>query len=521
MDERILAVNPLTGQDYPDVDVIRVEDTYYMISTTMHFMPGGVILRSYDLANWEIASYVYDKLEDTPGHNLEGDNNIYGKGMWAASLRYHKGTFYVCFVANDTHKTYLFRSKDINGPWTKSNIEGFYHDCSLLFDDDDRVYIAYGNRTIYLTELNEELTAPKEGGLHRVLVKDADEPCLGFEGTHLYKINGRYYAFFIHSLSTEWFRTESCFSSDSLTGEFVGGDVVADDMGYRHAGVAQGGIVDTPDGKWYGICFQDRGGSGRIPVLIPMEWVDNKPVFGKAGKIEKELYVTSNRPGYTYEPLYGSDDFNYQKDEDGKVHLKKFWQWNHNPHDDLWSVTERPGALRLRSGKVCQELTAAYNTLTQRTTEKYSTASVVVDGSNLQTGDQAGICAFAGCYGAVALRKDEDGYKIVMFGKDPDKAPRNWGEHQAETEYEVVKLVDEQGATGSAVIKLIAKTSYDEQGDRVEFFYEKDGIHKIGIAHKLVFRLDHFCGTRFGLFYNSKLQTGGYADFTDFTYDVK
>ena len=80
-------IDPVTGLDYPDPDVIRVEDTYYMISTAMHFFPGGEILRSYDLCHWEHMSYVYDRLDSTPAQRLLGDQNIYGKGMWAASLR--------------------------------------------------------------------------------------------------------------------------------------------------------------------------------------------------------------------------------------------------------------------------------------------------------------------------------------------------------------------------------------------------------------------------------------------------
>ena len=137
-------INPITRLDYPDPDVIRVDNTYYMVSTTMHFMPGCEILRSYDLVNWEHASYVYDVLDSTPGQKIEGEENIYGQGMWAASLRYHKGIFYVCFVANDTGKTYIYSAPSIEGPWKKSYIKGFYHDCSILFDDDDRVYIASG-----------------------------------------------------------------------------------------------------------------------------------------------------------------------------------------------------------------------------------------------------------------------------------------------------------------------------------------------------------------------------------------
>lgn len=263
-------INPITRLDYPDPDVIRVDNTYYMVSTTMHFMPGCEILRSYDLVNWEHASYVYDVLDSTPGQKIEGEENIYGQGMWAASLRYHKGIFYVCFVANDTGKTYIYSAPSIEGPWKKSYIKGFYHDCSILFDDDDRVYIASGNKYIRLQELDADLSGPKEGGIDRIVVKDEGHPGLGYEGTHFYKINGKYYLFFIHSLRKEWKRVEACFVSDSLEGEFTGGDVLNDDMGYCNQGVAQGGIVDTPDGKWYAVLFQDRGAVGRIPVLVPI-----------------------------------------------------------------------------------------------------------------------------------------------------------------------------------------------------------------------------------------------------------
>ncbi len=136
--------NPVLYTDFPDPDIIRVGDTYYLASTTMHFMPGCDILRSYDLMNWEFVSHVYETLEDIPGHRLEGGAHIYGQGMWAPSLRYHQGVFYICFTANDTQKTYLFMAGDPAGPWEKTNIEGFYHDNSLFFDDDGRIYIVYG-----------------------------------------------------------------------------------------------------------------------------------------------------------------------------------------------------------------------------------------------------------------------------------------------------------------------------------------------------------------------------------------
>lgn len=494
--------NPLLKQDYPDPDVIRVDDTYYMTSTTMHFMPGGAILRSYDLIHWELAGYVYEALDDTPAQMLEGELNIYGKGMWAASLRYHKGIFYVCFVCNDTQMTYLYEAKRVEGPWKKRRIEGFYHDCSLFFDEDDRVYIIYGNKTIRLTELNEALTGPKKGGLNRILVEDKGHPGLGYEGSHFYKINGRYYAFFIHSLRERWFRTEACFSSDSLEGDFTGGDVLCDDMGFRGSGVAQGGIVDTPEGKWYAVLFQDRGAVGRIPVLVPLIWRGETPVFGTNGKAPTEVETVATRSGYNYKPLYVSDDFIYEPDEKGKLHLNMAWQWNHTPRNDLWSVTERKGALRLHSGKVCKNLTQSYNTLTQRTMESSSAASVTIDASAIKDGDFAGISALQGQYGAVAITREMGNYFIVMFHKEQEE------------------VIHKKLPVEKPLITLRCQVDYRDEKDEALFFYKEEGAWvPIGVPHKLIFQLDHFTGCRFGLFYYSTIEIGGAVDFMKFNYE--
>ena len=188
-------VNPIMKMDYPDPDVIRVGDTYYMASTTMHFFPGGAVLRSYDLVNWEPVSYVYERLDGTKGQYLEENHNIYGQGMWAPCLRYHNGIFYICFAANDTHKTYLFTANQAEGPWERREIEGFYHDCSLLFDEDDKVYIVYGNTEIHLTQLKSDLSGPMPGGIDRIIISDRGNPVLGYEGAHIYKMNGKYYVF--------------------------------------------------------------------------------------------------------------------------------------------------------------------------------------------------------------------------------------------------------------------------------------------------------------------------------------
>lgn len=500
--------NPIIRLDYPDPDVIRVDDTYYMVSTTMHFMPGCEILRSYDLVHWEWVAYVYDTLDSTPGQRLEKEANIYGKGMWAASLRYHKGTFYVCFVANDTKKTYLYTSKSITGPWKKQYIEGFYHDCSLLFDDDDRVYIAYGNKTIYLTELEADLTKPKKGGLSRILVVDEGHPGLGYEGSHIYKINGKYYLFLIHSARNEWKRIEACFVADSLEGNFVGGDVLNDDMGYFNSGIAQGGIVDTPDGAWYGILFQDRAAVGRIPVLVPVTWKDDFPIFGINGKVPCCIETKSTRPEYQYEALTGSDDF--------KGPLKKFWQWNHEPNHEYCSLDNEKGCYRIKANKLCADLTQAVNTLTQRTLYPSCEAIVTVDGSRIKDGDYAGLCALQGCYGLVGITKEEGQYYLSMQAREAlDLSFVGISKDTKAQEHARVSLP-------GPVVTLKVVVNYVNQLDMADFYYLKDNEWvKIGISHKLVFKMDHFVGCRFGLFCYATKEIGGMAEFYDFVYNDK
>jgi len=372
-------INPLIKMDYPDPDVIRVDDTYYMVTTTMYFMPGCEILRSYDLINWEHASYVYETLDGTASQKLIGNENIYGKGMWAATIRYHKNKFYVCFAANDTHITYLYVSENINGPWDKRYIKGFYHDCSLLFDNDDKVYIIYGNNDIWLTQLKDDLSAPLEGGLNKIIISDKGNNILGYEGSHFYKINGKYYIFLIHSKKDKWMRTEACFMSDTIDGDFKGSDVLEDDRGYCGQGVAQGGIVDTPDGKWYAILFQDSGAVGRIPILIPVSWKNDFPVFGENGKIPDEITVKSTRPDYVYTPLFGNDDF---KSSSNKLDYK--WQFNHEPDKTAYKYDGENGRFELFANKVCNDVTQSTNTFTQRTLFPFCSAEVTVDASRLK-----------------------------------------------------------------------------------------------------------------------------------------
>lgn len=484
-------INPLLCLDYPDPDVIRVDDTYYMVSTTMYYMPGCEILKSYDLINWEHAAYVYDRLDSTPAQCLEGDSNIYGKGMWAASLRYHKGTFYIVFVCNDTHKTYLYRSDDINGPWSKSYIEGFYHDCSLLFDDD-RVYIVYGNRHIHLTELRSDLSGPLEGGINKIIIKDSDKAPLGYEGAHFYKINGKYYIFLIHSLCDRWMRTEACYVADKVDGEYTGGDVLVNDMGYCGSGVAQGGIVDTPNGCWYAILFQDRGAVGRIPVLVPVTWENDFPVLCNDIDILKNPSVTSTHPEYTYDILAGSDDF--KTNSGPSFGHKSFWQFNHEPKLELTNLNTQAGTWSVTTDKICDDVTKAINTITQRMYFPGTHCEVSLDAGGLNEGDYAGLVSLQNAYAFVAVTKRDDKLYMVMHEKVIGKEVKQYEQ--------AIELID------SPKVRLSFDADFNNMKDEV--------IFNIGPAHKMSFSLEHFTGNRAGLFIYSTKVTGGTAVFSDF-----
>ncbi len=525
-------INPITKLDYPDVDVIRVENTYYMVSTTMHFMPGCEILRSYDLINWEHAAYLYDVLDSTPGQRLEGEENIYGRGMWAATLRFYKGRFYVIFVANDTHKTYLFTAPAVEGPWEKREIEGFYHDCSLLFDEDGKIYLVYGNRHIWLTEMREDLSGPKEGGLHRMIVSDEGNPSLGYEGAHIYKINGKYYVFFIHSLRTEWKRVEACFVADSLEGEFVGGDVLNDDCGYCNAGAAQGGIVDTPEGDWYSILFQDRGAVGRVPVLLPVCWDGDFPVFGVDGKVPQKMETKSTRPEYVYADLVQSDDFKggVRPVESPKatmrttkdVHYDSFgfksvWQFNHEPELSLVERDLNDGTVRITTDKICANVTQAKNVLTQRMLFPSCGGYITVDGSQLKDGDYAGLCAFQGKYAQVALTKDEGQLYVVLMVRGEENTTS-----MGKTKDTQLPVLLEKIAISTTKVRFKIEVDFDHMRDEAKLFYDAgEGWKQIGPVQKLYFRLDHFTGCRFGLFIYATRTIGGRVTFSEFVYEKK
>ena len=517
--------NPVIFADVPDIDIIRVDDAFYMVSTTMHLSPGCPVMRSYDLVNWEIVNYVFDTLEDRDNLALRNGENNYGKGQWATTLRYNDGVYYAGFTSFSTGRTYIYHTDDIeNGKWDRFVYDECFHDMSLLFDDDGKVYLVYGGGQIWCVELEKDLSAVKPG-TKRKLIDDAGlvKGCLA-EGSHVYKMNGYYYIFII-TWPPHRRRTQLCYRSETLDGEWEMKVIIDDNIGFRNDGVAQGGIVDDKDGNWYCFVFQDHGAVGRAPVLSTMTWEDGWPVVGVDGKVprtakipvaghEKKGIVTSDefinsqivRPYHNFADTpeeVGENDYNGSN-------LALEWQWNHNPDNRLWSLTEREGYLRLRTVNVCDTVADARNTISQRTFGPECGGYIKLDVSEMKDGDTAGLAAFAEKYGYVAV-KIEDGKKYIVTVRYNDN-----DDVEQEFETERVEITENE-------VYLRVDCDYKNATDKAYFYYSLDGENwtKIGNTLKMNYYGLHFMGYRYAIFNFPTKQSGGYVDVDYFRVENK
>ena len=503
----ITAQNPIIWDDVPDPDVIRVDDAYYMVSTTMFFMPGCPVMRSYDLVHWEIVCYVYDILEDNAKFNLVGEENSYSRGQWATSIRYHDGKFYVLFCALDQGKTYIFTTTDIeSGEWERTELDRVFYDASLFFDDDGRVYVVQGIGDVTITELLPDCSGVKPGGVdQKILNSGIVDGLSGAEGSHFYKIGDYYYLLMIsYATSTPGVaRCELCYRSKTLLGEYEGKTVLCDQMGYYGSGVAQGGIVDTPEGDWYALLFQDHGAVGRVPCLQPVKWTDGWPMMGEDGKAVKEISVYSPEKEWSESSLMSDDEFDSETNE-----LSLFWQWNHNPDNGNWSLTERPGWFRITTSAVTKDIFHTRNVLTHRTEGPTCSSEVKLDFSGLNPGDFAGIAAFQTYSGEVGVYISDDGTPKAYFSTIK----------RGEEKY----IVREEEISGSEIyLKIDFNFSeINEDGsittnDQARFYYSLDGENweKIGKSFTMNYDLDLFTGYRTALYCYSTLSAGGSADF--------
>ncbi len=498
--------NPVLWADLPDPDVIRVGDYFYMMSTTMHLMPGAPVMRSKDLINWELTGYVFDKLHETPKYDME-DGTVYGRGQWATSLRYHDGKFYVLFSPNDQpFRSFIYTTEDPMKGWTLHSRMKHFHDSSLFFDDDGRVYVFSG--TGELTELNPDLSGVKEGGVSMKLnVRDAEETGL-LEGSRVLKHDGKYYLLMI-SWPNGGKRRQVCYRADKITGPYEKKVILCSDYG-GFPYVGQGTIVDDAQGNWYGWIFQDRGAVGRVPTLSPCHWVDGWPMIGDA---EGRVPTTMTLPWKADKkiPLVVSDEFSKGK-------MKLNWQWNHNPIDDAYTLTERKGFLRLKTNKVVKSIYEARNTLTQRMEGPECSGVIAMDVSHMKDGDRAGLSAFNDHAGVLEVAREGDTFILSMKEEDVelDKDKR-----VTDTQAKVCGTVD----LGKAeTVYLRVDGNFRLGKDIATFYYSLDGKDWTRIGSDFKMRFDFrkfFMGTKFGIFNYATKTAGGYVDVDYFRYSKK
>ncbi len=482
--------NPVIAADFPDPDVIRVGDTFYMVSTTMHHFPGATILKSKDLVNWQYCAQPLTQLSTADRYCLANDKNAYAAGMWACSMAYHDGLFYILVNGNDAGG-FLLTASDPEGTWDMKKLSRIYYDPGMLFDNG-KVYVACGINDIKICELDEDFNFIRE---QSVVTRDGS----GLEGSHLYKIGDYYY---IYATYGGWPSGQVAFRSTDIFGPYEEKMLVEKTINGAPNTIHQGALIETQTGEWWTIMQQDLGCLGRFPNLQPVKWTDDWPVVGNRGV----PYASSKKPATgaatKREPLPTNDNFR-------SYPLGMQWQWNHNPDDGAWTLFERPGWLRLKTSAPVSRLTQARNMLTQRIfafDDRSSMGTIRLDVSHLTEGDYAGICIFQDPYAMLAVRV-VDGQRQLVWRQDTLRVNSSF------TPDEVV--VDE--SVGD-IVYLRATVSYGSS--RTRFYYSTDNVdyRPIGGETALGFNLTVFVGARFGLFcYATGDESDGYADFDWFT----
>ena len=480
--------NPVVRADIPDPDVIRVGDTYYMVSTTMVHFPGATILKSKDMVNWEYCANPLEKLLDDDRYNLRKGQNFYSKGMWACSMKYHDGKFYILINGNDS-RAWLLTATDPEGKWTVKRLAHNYYDPGMLFDNG-KVYIVCGINHLTMVELDENFNELRS----RVVVVRDDA---GLEGCHLYK-HGDYY--YIYATYGGWPSGQVAFRSTDPFGTYEEKMLVEKTINGQVNTIHQGALIEDTAGKWWTIMQQDLGALGRFPNLQPVTWVDGWPIVGNNGV-----------PYQTYTKPVGTNEYPRQMtttDVFRNFPLDMQWEWNHLPQANGYSLFERAGWLRLKATSTTNLLSQAQNTLTQRIymrSDKPSIGTVRLDVTKLADGDRAGICIFQDPYAQIGVEKKNGEYKIYWRQDALDGAAASTKEQYA-------------SATVTDIVYLRASFNYNTS--KTKFYYSLDNKtwSALGGETSMGFNLSVFVGARFGLFcYATSALGGGSADFDWFS----
>lgn len=474
--------NPVIFGDFPDPDVIRVDDWYYMVSTTMHIFPGATILKSRDLVNWEYCCNPLERIELSDAYNLENGQNRYGRGQWATALQYRDGKFYMLFSTLD-EGGYLLTTTDIDGEWEMRKLKEGFYDPGILFDDNGKTYVVYGINKLRIAEVDDDFNKVP-GGDKEVASYSFRE---GLEGSKLYKKDGYYY---IYATYGGWPAFQTVFRSKDIYGPYEEKKLIDD------SNIHQGALVQTQAGEWWTMLFADRGAYGRLPNLQPVSWKDGWPEIGENGKGVATYRKPDVGREYPICQLPTNDNFRHYK-------LGMQWGWNHNPDRSRWSLTERAGYLRLYTAGTCGALHEAKNTLTQRIMGyaddlAHSYGTVKMDISSMKDGDVAGLSIFQDPYAFVGV-KVAGGEKHIVYGSSSLTS----GEGKKEL---VGPVVDKD------IVYFRAVANYNTS--KATFWYSTDNVNykRFGDEFEMKYNLTVFTGNKFAIFNYATIDSGGYVD---------
>ncbi|HEY6915252.1 MAG TPA: family 43 glycosylhydrolase, partial [Paludibacter sp.] len=471
--------NPVIFGDFPDPDVIRVGNVYYMSTTTMHLFPGATILKSYDLVNWEYCSNPLEKIESTDCYNLDGCNR-YSHGQWASSLKYNNGKYYLHFNTLD-EGSYMLTATDPAGPWTKKKLPSSFYDAGLFFDDDGSTYVVYGIGNLNIAKVDSNFNVIKSQAITYGTIQSGLD-IKAQEGSHLYKINGYYY---IYATTGGYYATQVALRSTSIFGPYDEKEV------FNSARVHQGALIQTQTGQWWTMLFADKGAYGRLPMLEPVTWVDNWPIVGVNGAGVTTYTKPNVGKVYPMTNLPTNDNFRNYK-------FAPQWEWNHNPDNSKWSLIRRPGFLRLATANVTDSIQRAKNTLTQRilgypANSNMSYGTIKMHINNMAEGDVAGLCVFQEPYAFIGVKQENGQKNIIMLN-------------------EGTKTQQVGPAVTDSVVYLRALVNYATS--KVDFYYSADNVTYtlFGNSLSMQYNLSIFVGNRFHIFNYATKALGGYVD---------
>jgi beta-xylosidase len=488
--------NPIIPADYSDLDCIRVGDDYYAISSTMQFSPGMTILHSRELVNWEIVGNAVSDLSQISDAMTWRQMDRYGRGIWAGSLRHHKGRFYLFFGTPD-EGFFMTTAKRANGPWAPLIPllqEKGWDDCSAVWDNEGQAWFvgtcfADGYKTYIFRMAKDGHSIDRSSAR---LINEGN----GREASKLIYHDGYYYLVFSEHRDGVG-RYVMAKRDRSMEGSFEEERQLLLPCVESNE-PNQGGIVEGPDGKWYFLTHHGSGDwSGRIVSLLPVEWVDGWPMMGDRSKDDLGAMVWQGAMPAIQKnklSLQRSDDFNDSS-------LPPQWQWNYQPRNDKFSLTERPGWLRLYAftplslgeGQGVRFLKAG-NTLTQRVFRSSQNEVIVkVDISHTADGLHAGLCHFAASSASLGI-VNQDGTNYL-----------EWTDNDQRTRYQAIS---------SSNIWLRSTWGLDGLS---HFAYSFDGDHYTPLGQYQL-SWGFYRGDRIGIYCFNEIGQQGYIDVDFFHY---